>query len=624
MAYIYPTTYPSAFGRAVRLYWEERNVSITNNTSDIYWELQGYNRVNDSTGYYLSGPFTVTINGTVVANNIYPSPYRVELRNIDTARDAYVTPNNGLVASGTLTGVAHASDGSATVTMAFSCDYISAAEYTCSASEDVELTKIGRASIITMPAEFSFGEAALVVTIDYQDPTFTHNLAFSCGGWSNSYNVSAGKGTWSFSIARQNSVAQTYLGSVTSATMTVVCTTYDSGGNQVGSTTTASSLGTIASGYVPTIDSITYNLPISPGGGTPVPPIQNWDYVEVTATATGVYGASITNIAIKGHQLDCSAAVAGTPNGTVTETATSGVVYTSKRITYTVTVTDSRGRKATDTLTLPATRTWAPPSVSISAHRCDSDGTPNDMGAYYQASIVCTVRQVSGLSLSYTVRLIQSGTTKQTWTAQTATSQTLTSSVFSASTTNTYKLEATLIQTIPGVTVTDAMRLSTGIVTIDLRDGGLGVAFGGTASKDNTVQIRNGWGLEIESGGLQVKNRDIYAAIYAETGDTISFTDCVINGGMFNSARSARFLVPLPKRILTGVTVDVCNLRIVYNGQTVGTSQDWVDKTGVTIVANIINRKALDLRINVTSAFTNGVNYSALAAWVTDLTLTVT
>lgn len=128
MPYINPTTYPS-FGRAVRLYYEERNVNTEANTSDIYWELQGYNRVADSTGWYYAGPFNVTINGVKVANNLYPSGSRIHLT------------SSTVVARGTLANVAHDQDGSKTVTASFDCDYIYDASNKAAGSGSIPLTK---------------------------------------------------------------------------------------------------------------------------------------------------------------------------------------------------------------------------------------------------------------------------------------------------------------------------------------------------------------------------------------------------------------------------------------------------------------------------------------------------
>lgn len=622
MAYIYPTVYPS-FGRALRLYWEERNVSVTNNTSDIYWELQGYNRIEDSIGYYYAGPFTVTINGTVVANNIFPSGSRIELRNIDTARDTYVAPNNGLVASGTLTGVAHAADGSLTVTMSFSCSYIGASTNTCSGEEDVELTKIGRASLIVCnQVEFGFGEKDVLFKVLAQDPTFSHSLELFCAGYTNTYTLEAGTEIWKLTRARQNIIATNYVTAATSAPVTVTCTTYDGDGNQVGSPTSVTTRGKIPSQYIPTIDSLTYSLSygIAPTPGE-LHPVQNYTTATIDTTVSSVYGATLANLTIKGHQLTYTEAVTG---NRAVRTATSGTISSTKTLTYTVTVTDSRGRTTTGTVTLPSTVAWAPPSVSMTAIRCDSSGNADDLGSYFQATIKCRAAQLGSVPLRYNVELFRGSTSVQTWSNQMAQSQTLTSNAIAASSTSTYQLRVVLTLTAPSVTAEYSMRLQTASVTMDFRAGGRGVAFGGTASKDDTVQIRNGWSLEVDSGDLLVKNRNIYNAIYASTGDTITYSGMAIAGGMFNSAKSARFLIPLTKRVLTGVTVDVADLRIVYNGSTVGTSQDWVGKSGITITANVINAEILDFRINSSTALSNAVNYSQIAAWVTTLTLTVT
>lgn len=137
MGYITPSTYPS-FGRAVRLFYEERNVNIEANTSDIYWELQGYNRIDDPTGWYYAGPFNVTINGVKVVNNLYPSGSRIQLT------------STTVVAKGTLANVPHDSDGSKKVQASFSCDYIYDASNKAIGSGEITLTTIPRASTLSM------------------------------------------------------------------------------------------------------------------------------------------------------------------------------------------------------------------------------------------------------------------------------------------------------------------------------------------------------------------------------------------------------------------------------------------------------------------------------------------
>jgi hypothetical protein len=121
-------------GRYVSLTWTGTQ-SVANNTTTISWTLKGAGEA--SSGYYNSGPFKVTIDGTVV----YESDTRIKLYNGTT------------ITSGTTT-VAHGTDGKKKITISVSAA-IWAYDYNKSGSEDFTLNTIPRKATITSAPNFN-------------------------------------------------------------------------------------------------------------------------------------------------------------------------------------------------------------------------------------------------------------------------------------------------------------------------------------------------------------------------------------------------------------------------------------------------------------------------------------
>lgn len=482
MGYINPSTYPSSFGRAVRLYFEERNVNTEANTSDIYWELQGYNRTSDSTGWYYAGPFNATINGVKVVNNLYPSGARIQLRS-DTA-----------VASGTLANVAHNADGSMSVEASFSCDYISDSANTASGSGTITLTTIPRASTITAQ-DGVFGQAWTYtvnnpadfytrVTLTIGSHTYTHTYSSEVTPITNF--TAAQTRTWADSCPDSDS-----------ATMTITAVTM-SGETEIGTV----------------METVTFRVPTSWAPTFPVPTratgvntfngltLQNLSSAQILAMATATTGASLTSVKITGPGINQTV----TNPSTLTTVAT-GVLTQSGGLTWTITATDSRGRQGTWKSQALTVTPYRLPTGTLTVHRCDANGTANDLGAYMTATLTATIdTSISGNEGAAEVKL---GSTSIGSTSGETAAFTLTTSPRAASTTSTYTVSATVTDSAGG-SVTITTKLSTAQVLMDFKAGGDGVAFGGSATDSQTVAIKN-WTLKLDNP---------LAVEYGGTGDT--------------------------------------------------------------------------------------------------------
>lgn len=497
LQYLTAQTEPSAFGRSVRLAWEERNINVANNSSDIYWELQGYNRVSDSTGYYYAGDFTLSINGQTIFSGKYPSGTYVQLRDVETARNRYSTPNNGLIASGTTT-ITHDSNGSKNVRMKWDCEYIYSSNNQVHGDRYIDLSDIPRASTVSLGDTKEFGET-LEISVRRASETFTHTIILTVGSFSARVeNVGA-----STSYIIPSNWAQACPTSTT-AELTVECETYN-GGVQVGDTYTLTDTVFVPSDWKPTI-----------GSFTATPLVFNDAFIQHLSTVqlsvrnvSPSTGANIVSYAFRGNDVSITkqTSAAGT-SVNISELTTAGTN------TWTVTVTDTRGRTAAETISATVIA-YSYPTIRLTVSRCNADGTANDLGEYMTAKAVCTFSPITAgerTNRSATVYIYIDGTEIGHDLSQT-TPFTFVTSPIAATSTQTYTISATLydyfmVRLDRGV-ITASTRLSTAEVLMDVLPDG--IAFGGSATRSKAVEIKN-WALcannHRQYPGLQLKGAD--------------------------------------------------------------------------------------------------------------------
>lgn len=204
--------------------------------------------------------------------------------------------------------------------------------------------------------------------------SFQHKLKFSLGSATTSeVTISAGTNSYTFTIPSSwlNQLPTTTSGSATATLTTVVDGT---------------SIGTDSKTFTVRIDDPA-NPTIVPQIGTVTatkvnsnPTVESWaiylqsfSQVKVTAnTLSAGSGATLTSIRFTGANMDVTSSVSGT-----SANATSNIISVSGSQTYTVTLTDSRGRTASKTVTISVTA-YAPPTVTFfNGWRCNADGTAN-------------------------------------------------------------------------------------------------------------------------------------------------------------------------------------------------------------------------------------------------------
>lgn len=120
--------------------------------------------------------------------------------------------------------------------------------------------------------------------------------------------------------------------------------------------------------------------------------------ISVDGCAAGA-GASIASYSFQGHELNNS-----TQTSQASASATSGVFAISGSLLYTATVTDTRGRSASQTVTISVTAYAAPNISSVTGVRCNADGTENPItGTTIKASTNFTWTAVGSNALTSTI-----------------------------------------------------------------------------------------------------------------------------------------------------------------------------------------------------------------------------
>lgn len=196
---------------------------------------------------------------------------------------------------------------------------------------------------------------ALGVTINRVDSSYTHKVTFAFG--SRSYTAT-GVGT---SVSYTIPVAWLdQIPNATSGTGTVTVETLSSAGTSMGSVSASFTL-TAGAGVVPTVGTIK---------------------AEVVSGLDGLYiqGYSKCKVSVSGHSAGTGATVAsvlisGNGDSAWATSIISSLLRTAGTVTFTVKVTDSRGRATSGTVSITVQAYKAVAITGRTALRCKSDGT---------------------------------------------------------------------------------------------------------------------------------------------------------------------------------------------------------------------------------------------------------
>ena len=224
-------------------------------------------------------------------------------------------------------------------------------------------------------------------------------------------NVAANSESCSFTIP---ATWYDYITNATSGMATAILETYTDANytTLIGSTSKTFTVS-VASSVKPTISALTatphsQNNTVE-GWGVAV---QGYSYATIDVTATPGTGASISNIEISGPGINQAGSAASGNTGILTATGTN---------TFTVIVTDSRGRSSTETVPLTVYEYSNPIVTSLDAVRCLANGTISETeGGYIKAFPVFVYSSVNGNNSLSVKKIEYKKHTDSTWTTATS------------------------------------------------------------------------------------------------------------------------------------------------------------------------------------------------------------
>ena len=274
----------------------------------------------------------------------------------------------------------------------------------------------------------------------------------------------------------------TVIPSATSGTATVSVTTYASGGLELGTDTYSFTI-TAPSSAVPTLSLATARINNSVPSSWGIY-VQGQSGVTITATAAGYQGSTISSYTISGG-------ATGTQSSNVFTIST---IYSSGTITYTVKVTDSRGRTATASTSISVVAYSAPAFSATDAFRCIANGTASDTGTYISAKATGTFSSVSSKN-SMTLKVQYALSTSGAYsTAVTLTNGTA-SIIGNGSIDINYSFKVKFTLSDQFNTIEKVLNVGTAAFTVFFRQGGNGVAIGKVSERANAVEINPDWDI---------------------------------------------------------------------------------------------------------------------------------
>lgn len=181
------------------------------------------------------------------------------------------------------------------------------------------------------------------------------------------------------------------ISNATSGVATIYCDTFDANGTQLGTKTISITL-TVPGSVVPSAGTLSAALAEDTSGTGLY--VKGMGKAKLTLFgASGAYGSSITSYTITGGGWTAT-------NGALT----TGTLASAGNITFTVTVTDSRGRKASTTRTISVIDYTKPGVAVCDVYRCDADGNRKKAGTYFAVEINASYSAITGNTLSITAR----------------------------------------------------------------------------------------------------------------------------------------------------------------------------------------------------------------------------
>lgn len=367
---------------------EQVGQSIANNTSKvrIKWTSQqtgsSYNNAPGDKAYYY-----ITINGGTRTEHTVA--FTLPQNTTKTILDTTLTVN-------------HKADGTGSIKVeTWMNTEISAGVIT--QTKTLTLDTIPRASAVSAPGTWTLG-TALEITIGRKSANFTDKLYYKIGSKSavrlTGYDGTAGTYSWTPPISLATNAPNS-----TKLAATIICETYN-GTAYVGRSECTVTLAIPAS-VVPTL-SVSVTDPTGNKTKYTGYLLQLRSKINVAITGTGAQGSTIKSYSIK---VGWSAG-SGTLYTASAATGTTGLLPYYGTVYVTCTVTDSRGRTATKSLSYTVSKYSVPTISAISATRCTQNGTASRTGEYGKVTFTAAITPLSNKNTAaYKVQYREYGST---------------------------------------------------------------------------------------------------------------------------------------------------------------------------------------------------------------------
>ena len=335
----------------------EKSYSIENNTSQVEWWVGIRSNTAYHNHYGLAETYTVVINGSTVHSAVHKP-----------------TVGNGQtvwVASGTTT-VSHNADGSKSISVSASFNNADRGTYlptTGSCSGSLKLTTIPRATTPSIDKPSLDCGSAIKISGTSASSNFSHKVYVTWNGTKTQIGtIASGTTSPSFSYT----IPTDWEKNIPDSTSGIATFTLEtiSGSTSVGSKTVNATIK-VRSGVVPSIGtvSISDTNSICAGIGQYV---QSQSKLKFTIATSGNQGSTITSVSTKFNGQTYSGS-----------TFTTQAIQNSGTLSYTITVTDSRGRTATKSGSVNVVAYNPPSLTNVSAKRANSGYTVDESSGTY-------------------------------------------------------------------------------------------------------------------------------------------------------------------------------------------------------------------------------------------------
>lgn len=215
---------------------------------------------------------------------------------------------------------------------------------------------------------------------------YRHTLRYAFGGASGTIATGiASSVRWTPPVSLANQIP-----SATAGSGTIYCDTY-SGSTLLGTKSVRITL-TVPGSVVPSAGTLSAALAEDTSGTGLY--VKGMGKAKLTLSgASGAYGSIITSYTITGGGWTAT-------NGALT----TGTLASAGNITFTATVTDSRGRKASTTRAINVIDYTKPGVAVCDVYRCDVDGNRKKAGTYFAVEINASYSAITGNTLNITAR----------------------------------------------------------------------------------------------------------------------------------------------------------------------------------------------------------------------------